>query len=280
MEKINLKYRGCYQVEAPRPIKLQIPGWAGEENRHTDGDKPQPWHCTPFVEAATYGLELCYAFDTEFRVQMVDGKLSFIGDFDAEHTRIPNVPNPPFLSFAEGHFGMSSFLDIKVPDGYVLRIEPHPRFYTDDTHTVPLAIAGHLNTAMWTKFFFVVFKNPMPGQTYIFRKGEPYAQILILPRKTNYDVQLMTPMEQSKRSMLDEQVTKYAKQFVTNDWYDYLGHNFDDKYKILNNIYVKKGLSGVNQFLDSVIRKFHQGNGKKIKRRLFMVKNKNEKRKN
>ena len=69
MENIKLKYRSLFKGLSPKPIKLEIPGWAGEQNKHTNGDKPQPWHCPPFIEAATYGLELCYPFETECRVK-------------------------------------------------------------------------------------------------------------------------------------------------------------------------------------------------------------------
>ena len=85
MEKLLLKYRTWYQGEAPRPIKLEIPGWAGEFNSHKDGDKPQPWHCIPFVEGSTYGLELCYPFDTECCVEMRNGEIYFDGDFTQEN---------------------------------------------------------------------------------------------------------------------------------------------------------------------------------------------------
>ncbi len=252
MEKITLKYRTWHQGEPPRPIRLQIPGWAGQHNEHKNGDIPQPWHCVPFVEGSTYGLELLYTFDTECHVQNINGEIKFIGDFTKENNSLPSVILPPFSTFAPGHFGMTSCLDILVPDGYVLRLEPHPRYYTDETYTVPLAIPGHLNTNMWPKIFFVVFKNPMPGQTYVFRKGEPYAQILVVPRKVNYEITEMTSTEQSARGLLDDAIQTYCKKFVENDWHDHKGNNFDDKYKILNQIYVRKGTDGVKEFMRKI----------------------------
>src|SRR5687767_59867 len=84
MHKIELKYRCWYKGVPPKPIKLQIPGWAGDSHGHSNGDKPQPWHCPPFVEGATYGLELIYPFETEVSVRNVDGKIKFDGDFSKE----------------------------------------------------------------------------------------------------------------------------------------------------------------------------------------------------
>jgi len=255
MEKIPLTYRCWDQGIPPQQIKLQIPGWAGDKNAHTDGDVPQPWHCTPYVEASTYGLELIYTFEGECHVTIVDGKVVFSGDFSKDAIRLPHMTMPPFMTFAPGHFGMSSCLDIKVPNGYVLRTEPHPRFYTDHTNTVPCCIPGHLSTTWWPKIFFVVFKNPLPDQTLIFRKGEPFGQILILPQRISYDIKEMSSEEAFKRNFLDENINKYAHKISKNNWHDYIGHNFNDKYKILNNIFVKKGLDGVNRFLDEIDNK-------------------------
>lgn len=268
MEKILIKYRTWYQGQPPKPIKLQIPGWAGEPNDHTNGDKPQPWHCIPFVEGSTYGLELYYPFDTECHVSIKDGKVCFDGDFTEESLKCPNVPLPPFLSFSPGHFGMTSALDIKVPAEYVLRLEPHPRFYTDETNTVPCCIPGHLQTEWWSKIFFVVFKNPIPNQTIIFRKGEPFGQILIVPKKINYEIQEMTNAEILERSLFDTKIEKYAKNIAKNDWHDYKGNNFDDKYKVLGALFSKGGMDAINQYIDkkSVVTKMKIKN-KFIKRK-------------
>ena len=265
MQTIELKYRSWYQGQPPKPIKLQIPGWSGEANKHSDGDKPQPWHCPPFVDANTYGLELYYPFDTECHVTFENGKLNFFGDFTQEQEKIPNVQLPPFMSFAPGHFGMTSTLDIKVPEGYVLRTEPHPRFYTDETGTVPCCLPGHLQTDWWPRIFFVVFKNPFPGQTLVFRKNEPYGQILILPRKIAYDIKEMSNGEKSARSTADAKINSYAKKICKNDWHDHLGHNFDDKYKVLSSINAKNGCAGVSKFIDAIDTK-KVFRGKLIKR--------------
>lgn len=252
MEKISVEYRTWYQGLPPRPIKLQIPGWAGDKNNHTDGDKPQPWHCTPFVDGSTYGLELIYNCEGDCYVQMVNGKVEFNGDFTEDRKRMTTTPMPPFSTFAPGHFGMSSCLDIKVPEGYVLRTEPHPRFYTDETDTVPCCLPGHLATNWWPKVFFVVFKNPRPGQTLIFRKGEPFCQVLILPQKMQYDIKEMTSDEAARRCFRDDNIGKFAGKIASNKWKDYLGNAFDDKYKVLNNVFIKGGIKGLNQYFDQL----------------------------
>lgn len=249
MNDILIKYRNWHLGESPKPIKLEIPGWAGLKSRTS----AQPWQCQPFIDGNTYGLELLYPFSTECHVKLIDGKITFNGDFTEENKQVGGIL-PPFLSFAGNHFGMTSCLDIQVPEGYVLRLESHPRFYTDNTNTVPCVVPGHLQTYWWPKIFFVVFKYPILGQTYIFRKGEPYAQILIIPEKNKYEIKEMTEQEKLKRNLFNDKMVKYAKKYVKNSWTSDLGYTFDDKYKILSKIYAKFGIEGLNQFISNVDR--------------------------
>jgi hypothetical protein len=255
-ESIEVKYRTWYKGIPPKPIKLEIPGWAGDSHGHKDGDRPMPWHCIPFVEASTYGLELLYPFAVECHVKNVGGKIVFEGDWDKEQP--PNdVQFPPFLSFAPGHFGFTSSMDIEAPPGHIIRLEPHPRLYTDTTGTVPLAVAGHIQSEWWPKIFFVVFKSPLPGQEYIFREGEPYAQILILPRKVTYSVKEMSQQEKDVRLRRDHYISQHRTKIANHSWFDYLNNNFDDKYKVLSQIYAKEGVAGVDRFLEEINAKTH-----------------------
>jgi hypothetical protein len=267
---MEIKYRTWHKAVAPKPLKLQIPGWAGVFNQHSNGDESQPWHCLPFIEASTYGLELIYPFESDCCVYLKDNKVIFDGDFSKEQKECSNVQLPPFMNFTENHFGMTSALDIKVPEGYVLRTECHPRFYTDITNTVPCCLPGHIQTEWWPKIFFVVFKNPTPGQTIVFKKGEPYGQILIVPRKTHYEIKEMTRSEILQRNLVDNKIEKHCKKFAKT-WQDNSGQIFDDKYKVLSSVFLKKG--EITSFLDD----FEKATKtlKKIRGKLF-IKRKNE----
>ena len=172
MEKMTIKYRLSGKALPPRPITMKLPGWAGSANlRMENGSQPQPWHCKPFTDASTYGLELIYQYETECHIINDSGTSRIQWDFMKEPGGIVaptefsfTVPRPPrFFSFATS-------IDIQAPPGYVTRVEPHPRFYTDDTDTVPCAIGGHL-PGWWPKNAFVVFKVPPRGHRAIFRKG-------------------------------------------------------------------------------------------------------------
>lgn len=231
---IEVAYRVTGEGIPPRPIKLQIPGWAGDSHGHANGDKAQPWHCVPFVEGNTYGLEMVYPYEEECRVSNIDGKIEMTGDVR-------------FQMFAAGHFGYCSCMDIQVPPGHVVRLEPHPRYFTDHTGTVPLMVPGHLQTEWWTRIFFIVFKVPFPGQTHIFRKGEPYGQMLIVPKKVNYKLREMTPAEKEKRIRWEQLSMLYDSLIGERSWVSNTGNHFNDEYKVMARAWAKGGEQGIEE---------------------------------
>ena len=251
---MHIKYRTWGKGIPPKHIKLQIPGWAGEPEPRKKGSIPQPWHCTPFVEGSTYGLELCYPFDAETHVINDNGKIIFKGDFSPEECVWSDPPTPPFSSFAPHHYGHTSCLDIEVPEGFALRIEPHPRFFTDITGTCPIAISGHLHS-WWSKIFFVAFKAPLFNQTHIFRKNEPYAQILVVPIKSNYEIIEMTTEEKNKRSFFENKINRFKNLISKNIWKDHVGHEFNDKYKQILSVYNKEGMEGIEKLFNDLENK-------------------------
>lgn len=277
-DSLELKYRTWFKGIVPKHIKLEIPGWAGDSSGHSNGDKPQSWHCIPFVEGSSYGLELVYPFDSECHVCVKDGMCVFDGDFGKEPAP-PGVNFPPFQQFAPGHYGLTSSLDIQAPPGYVIRLEPHPRYYTDETYTVPLCITGHIQTEWWPKIFFVVFKSPRPGDVHIFRKGEPYGQILVVPKRVNYTLTPHTHDEIAVRNTRCQRISSYAKYVAKNSWADHRGNIFDDKYKVLAGIFAKGGECAVDEYLEKVMNETEDKNqdkaeeaGRRIGRRFVKVK--------
>lgn len=288
MTEIKVKYRTWYRGLPPRPIKLQIPGWAGQDRNHSSGAKPQPWHCPPFVEGSTYGFELIYNYKNECRVKRVGEEIIFEGDFSSEDWSINEYgktisgddekrTTPPMMTFASGHYGMSSQMDLEPPEGYVTRTEPHPRFYTDDTGTCPILLPGHLQR-WWSRIFFVVFKAPREGEVHIFRPGEPYGQVLFVPQKINTQIVQMTEEESHERERRDRRISDHGHKIATHVWTDHVGLTFDDKYKVLNAAYNKGGYKEVDNKISEKIlisSKKVKSLKTKIPKRFFVVK-KNE----
>jgi hypothetical protein len=112
---------------------------------------------------------------------------------------------PPFRSFGREYFTYQLLLDLKVEPEFAIKTEPHPRFFTDTTGTVPIAVPAVLRH-WWPMIYFVVFKAPPEGQTHIFRPGEPFMQMGIVPADTSLDLVEMTAEEAAERELQSRRI--------------------------------------------------------------------------
>jgi hypothetical protein len=194
----TVKYRLENPGLRPRRTKLEIPGWAGQREPRIDGSHEYVWHCLPFTEGAQYGIELFYPYENELHVSTRDGRLVLDGDFGPNPET--GVEWPPFRTFGEQFYTYQILLDLNPGEGFAIRTEPHPRFYTDPTDTVPIAVPALLRN-WWPMMSFIVFKSPAEGRTHVFRPGEPFAQILILPAEAKFELKEMNEEEAAEREL-------------------------------------------------------------------------------
>lgn len=188
----------------PRPTQLPVPGWGGEPQPRTDGSHQQVWHCAPFSESARYGLELLYPFDAELRVQSVDGRVQLEAAWGSDpHT---GVNWPPFRPFGDLFYSYQVLLDLKVEPSFAIRTEPHPRYYADPTHSTPLAVPALIRTEWWPMMFFMIFKAPPEGVTHVFRRGEPFASIIIVPAEPELSLEPMSDEEAAERELRSRRI--------------------------------------------------------------------------
>jgi len=202
---MKVKIRTINKGLNPRRTKLEVPGWGGESEPRADGAHEHPWHCVPFSEGARYGIELFYPYDNELRVSTSKGKLVFDGDFGPPPS--PDLQWPPFRTFGDEYYTYQILLDLKVDPGFAIMIEPHPRFFTDRSGTVPIAVPALLRN-WWPMMFFCVFKSPLEGRTDIFRPGEPFAQILVIPEDVDLELVDMDPEEAAERELQSRRIHK------------------------------------------------------------------------
>src|SRR5690242_16424270 len=132
-----VKYRLFEPRLNPRRTKLEVPGWAGQPEPRRDGSHEHPWHCLPFSESASYGVEVFYPFDNELYVTRRDGGVRLDSKWGPDPGT--GVNWPPFRPFGEGYYTYQLLLDLKLPDDMAIRTEPHPRYYTSPRDDVPLA---------------------------------------------------------------------------------------------------------------------------------------------
>ena len=194
----TVKYRTNNSGLAPRRTKMEIPGWAGEREPRADGSHEYVWHCLPFSEGAQYGIELFYPYDNVLNVRSEAGKLHFEGDFGPSPSE--GLQWPPFRTFGEKYYTYQILIDLKVEEGYAIRTEPHPRFYTNSSGTCPIAVPALIRN-WWPMLFFVVFKSPEDGRSHIFRPGEPFAQVIVIPEEINFSLEEMTMEESAEREL-------------------------------------------------------------------------------
>ncbi len=194
-----MKFRLHGRRPPPQLVQMPIRGWAGAAQPRADGSHEQPWHCTPFSESARYGVELLYPFDAELRVRSVRGRVLLLADWGEPPDS--DTMWPPFRAFGEDYYSYQLALDLQVPNGWSIRTEPHPRYFTDATNTTPLAVPALVRSEWWPMTFFCIFKAPPKGVTHVFRKGEPFISIIALPSEPGLDLQPMTQEEAAEREL-------------------------------------------------------------------------------
>ena len=225
----TVKYRAVNPNLHPRRTRLEIPGWAGEPEPRADGSHEYPWHCIPFSEAARAGIELFYPYEDELHVTTRNGDLAFEGDFgDSPES---GTQRPPFRSFGQEYYTYQILIDLKVEDGFAIKTETHPRFYTDTTGTVPIAVPAILRH-WWPMMFFVVFKAPAEGQTHIFRPGEPFIQVTIVQAEAKFELVEMPEDEAAERELQSQRI--YASRSTLSadsQWVSSTNTVFDGTYR-------------------------------------------------
>lgn len=217
-----VKYRSDRPNLRPRRTRLEVPGWAGQPDPRADGSHEYPWHCIPFSEAARAGLELTYPFEAALRVTTVDGMPAF--ETDAQD-------KPPMRAFGREYYTFQLLLDLKPEAGFAIKVETHPRFYTDTTGTVPIAVPAMIR-AWWPMIYFVVFKSPPKGQAHIFRPGEPFLQVTIVPEDEKIDLIEMTEEEAAERELQSRRI--YASRSTLSadtQWTSSTNTVFDGTYR-------------------------------------------------
>jgi hypothetical protein len=225
----TIKYRSINPNLRPRRTKLEVPGWAGENEPRADGSHEYPWHCIPFSEAARAGVELLYPHEDELRVSTKNGIMLFEGDFG--NASMPDARRPPFRTFGREYYTYQILIDLKVQEEYALKFETHPRFYTDTTGTAPIAVPAVVRH-WWPMVNFVVFKSPAEGQTHIFRPGEPFIQVSIVHADLKPELVEMPEEEAAERELQSQRI--YASRSTLSadsQWASSTDTVFDGTYR-------------------------------------------------
>ena len=226
----TVKYRLFEPRLTPRRTRIEVPGWAGQPEPRKDGSHEYGWHCMPFVESAQYGIELFYPFDNELRVTRRGGHVVLQSDWGPDPGS--GINWPPFRSFGDDYYTYQLLLDLKVPEDMAVRTEPHPRFYTSATDDVPIAVPALLRTNWWPIISFVAFKTPPEGRVHIFRPGEPFMQILVVPAEPHIELAAMDEEEAAEREMRSRRIFASRETLARDStWTSSTNTVFDGTYR-------------------------------------------------
>jgi hypothetical protein len=192
-----------YQGIAPKKPSIKIPGWGGEATN----DQFQPWHLQSFIDMAECGVELIFPYDD---VSIREDIIS------------------PFVQIAENYYSLQTETLIVSPDNYNILILPHYRYYTDP-HQTPLPIACAAQGDWYPYNLSVIFRKT----NCIFRKNEPYAQVLVIPRK-EYLITPLTNTEITDKAKAKEYIE--TNKYKTREWKTSFGSIQDNLYNVLRNL--------------------------------------------
>ena len=146
----------------------------------------------------------------------------------------PGEDGPPFRSFGREYFTYQSCIDLKVDAAYAIKIETHPRFYTDTTGTVPIAVPAVLR-AWWPMVNFLVFKAPAEGGTHVFQPGEPFVMVTVVPAEQAVELVDMPEAEAAERELQSRRIhASRSTLSADTQWTSSTNTIFDGTYRRLS----------------------------------------------
>ena len=173
---------------------------------------------------------MLFPHETELRVGMRNGALLFDDGLGDEHDAV-DVERPPFRSFGVEYYTYRLLLDLKVDPPMAIKVETHPRFYTDRTGTVPIAVPAIIRH-WWPMIYFVVFKSPAEGQSHIFRKGDPMLLATVVAVDDKIELVEMDEDEAAERELQSQRI--YASRSTLSadtQWTSDTNTVFDGTYR-------------------------------------------------
>jgi hypothetical protein len=173
---------------------------------------------------------MLYPFDAELRVRTEDGRVKLDADWGPDPRN--GLEWPPFRPFGERFYSYQIVLDLKVPAGWAVKTEPHPRYFADPTDSTPLAVPALLRTSWWPMILFVIFKSPPPGVTHVFRKGEPFLQAIVIPSEPDLTLEPMDGEEAAERELQSRRIRDNRDALSENSrWLSSTNTVFDGTYR-------------------------------------------------
>jgi hypothetical protein len=135
----------------------------------------------------------------------------------------------------------------------------------DMTGTVPFATPGLLEMDWWPEIFFMVFRAPYAGKQYVFKKGDPLAQLIVVPKNVKYDIQPMSDKDSERRAVQQHNLENQWNRMCTRVFYCDDGEEFfDNKYKVLSAIAKRDGNAQAVKYMNDPTLLPHYGKNPQV----------------
>jgi hypothetical protein len=83
--------------------------------------------------------------------------------------------------------------------------------------------------------FFCVFKAPAEGRTHIFRPDEPFAQIIVIPEESSFELEAMGEEEAAERELQARRIYANRPNLAAGtEWTSSTDTVFDGTYRHLH----------------------------------------------
>jgi hypothetical protein len=109
---------------------------------------------------------------------------------------------------------------------------------------VPIAVPALIRN-WWPMVFFCVFKSPAEGRTHIFRPGEPFAQIIVIPEEAPFELEPMNEEEAAERELQARRIYANRPNLAkSTEWLSSTDTVFDGTYRHLHRAAKEKSRQG------------------------------------
>ena len=183
-----------------------------------------PSHCKPWLDAAAHGYVLRYPYQSAIAVQGRAGKLPAVESEPGLATRRTLV----VTSFAPRHFSLLTGYRLRTPQGIGILTTPAP-----DSDPTTRLVEGLLETWWYPRPLFLVFENPLPGQTITFAPD----QVLSVLRPVlceSLEAKEMSSSEEEELLSADAEYLERQHQNPDLAWTSVEGFGFSHLYRVVS----------------------------------------------
>lgn len=171
--------RAAYRITAKLPAPRAPVVVTSAEKGYGVDLKWKPW-----LDAQVFGVELCWTTKYNLTIRNIDGEADATYEFG--FGKQPPEADRPEITSKDGFYSIAIEHELLFPSGIIGMVLPHPRFHDvipeGAYNDVPAVIPSLLHLDRDPKLSVILARLPQPSTEHIFYAGEPFCQIIPVPR--------------------------------------------------------------------------------------------------